>query len=1320
MTKYFLGAEDRTLTINENNGDIYGAKGIQTLKVKPGATNIKADSNVEKFSFDSPIGSYKFQQTGINLKIFDSTDQLLVDLGVNENTSELTFPNGTVPVVLFGDATGAHIKVGGVLVDDKTATTLLNPAGIDPTYVAGTAFTMTSDVLGTPTAEGSTIIFTVKPVAIDKTTTLHIDLQGQALNSITAITNVDDFATANPIVFNVGDTAAKQITVNVKNDGVIEGLEAYKARLIDELGIEKSTVVGAITDGQPTQSTLNLNANNNSVNEGGSVIFSVTSDVVAPIGGIVIPYTLSGSATNTTDYIITPATGTVIIPVGEKNGFLTVNVNSDALVEAPETIVMTLGSIPSSMMVNNSTAITTINDTSVVLEANKFFLSGSTSVNEGGKAVYTVSHAATSSPVSISYVISGTATSAIDYTGSTTGTLTFNAGVTTKTIEFPITSDSITEGNETLTVTLSSPTPNTEAIAAGQSSITTTILDTSINTGTLLKLTTANDSIVGTTGNDVIPAYIDASGTTDTLNSGDTINGGTGNDTLSITVDGVDAGVFPTGLTLSSLEIISIKESGGVAGSYNLSDISGLTTVINNMSSDDVTFNIAVGTKAIIQGDGVTANGSSTFNNLTDLTFNGGVNGGNVTRNNTGATSIIVNSTGLIENVVDTLDLDSANALTGLTINAATNLTATLSDDYAVGATITVAGTATKVDLSGTALPSAISNINASGLTNGGVIVQVNQLDKTADTQFTGGSGSDTLDIGKVKYNGTLTINGGLGFDTLKLSDQGALSANTVLNISNFERLELYDDNDGMVDTFDASLLKGITTIQVDADSLGDGYVLNNLSASQAQNLVIAGNQIAVNSPIFNMSNAMLIGNIDTLGLTIDAGITGNGVTVSGINAPGIELVNINAVDSFTATTLTGLAALATMTISGHGDVNLITDKLQVNLNSTIDATSSTGMITVNASAATANGISIKGSLSQANFLTGTEQSDVLTGGAGADSINGGNGADTLNGGGNADILSGGAGNDVINGGVGADLINGGAGVDTLNGGSGDDLFSYAITADLFDKNALVDKINGGTGTNSLLLGTSGTAFAVDIKDIWTGATSISTLVGVANTIANTLALDKSAETAGVKLVDLSNNTALTGNSINVGSFTSTNTTLMGSAIGATTIVGGAGSDTITGGAGNDVITSGDGKDVIYTGGGDDSINLTITTVVGASTTITADLAEDQIYLPSPGKYSITGFSSIDKMYLTQSGFSNVTLNAYNEILTLPTTPPAVATPLAVTPGIIAVGATTGTTGVTLYSTTDTNAATTTNSQLLITFVGIATDAVSASNFTMI
>ena len=50
----------------------------------------------------------------------------------------------------------------------------------------------------------------------------------------------------------------------------------------------------------------------------------------------------------------------------------------------------------------------------------------------------------------------GTATAGSDYT-ATSGTLTFNPGVTSQTISVPIINDTAVEGNETFTVTLSDP-----------------------------------------------------------------------------------------------------------------------------------------------------------------------------------------------------------------------------------------------------------------------------------------------------------------------------------------------------------------------------------------------------------------------------------------------------------------------------------------------------------------------------------------------------------------------------------------------------------------------------------------------------------------------------------------------------------------------------------------------------------------------------------------------------------------------------------------------------------------------------------------------
>jgi hypothetical protein len=51
----------------------------------------------------------------------------------------------------------------------------------------------------------------------------------------------------------------------------------------------------------------------------------------------------------------------------------------------------------------------------------------------------------------------GTASAGSDYT-STSGTLTFNQGETSKTISIPIVNDGVFEADETVNITLSSPT----------------------------------------------------------------------------------------------------------------------------------------------------------------------------------------------------------------------------------------------------------------------------------------------------------------------------------------------------------------------------------------------------------------------------------------------------------------------------------------------------------------------------------------------------------------------------------------------------------------------------------------------------------------------------------------------------------------------------------------------------------------------------------------------------------------------------------------------------------------------------------------------
>ena len=65
----------------------------------------------------------------------------------------------------------------------------------------------------------------------------------------------------------------------------------------------------------------------------------------------------------------------------------------------------------------------------------------------------------------MSYGIAGTASSGSDYTESTSGTLTFATGDTSKTIAVSVQGDTIDEPDETVVVTLSNASSSDVSIA---------------------------------------------------------------------------------------------------------------------------------------------------------------------------------------------------------------------------------------------------------------------------------------------------------------------------------------------------------------------------------------------------------------------------------------------------------------------------------------------------------------------------------------------------------------------------------------------------------------------------------------------------------------------------------------------------------------------------------------------------------------------------------------------------------------------------------------------------------------------------------------
>jgi Ca2+-binding RTX toxin-like protein len=198
---------------------------------------------------------------------------------------------------------------------------------------------------------------------------------------------------------------------------------------------------------------------------------------------------------------------------------------------------------------------------------------------------------------------------------------------------------------------------------------------------------------------------------------------------------------------------------------------------------------------------------------------------------------------------------------------------------------------------------------------------------------------------------------------------------------------------------------------------------------------------------------------------------------------------------------------------------------------------------------------------------------------------------------------------------------------DTITGSAQADTFTYLATTDLFASAAAFDSIVGGLGTDILSVGPAGgaTAFAIANSDVWGRISGVETIKAVANSAAVTIALDVTAETAGVRTVDISLATTVNTHTIDVAEYVTAGVTMIGAA-SSTTLTGGAGPDTITGAGASDTIVGGAGADSIVGGAGSDSING------GTGADILTGGTDTDTFLFTPGETgipSITNFETI-------------------------------------------------------------------------------------------
>jgi hypothetical protein len=275
----------------------------------------------------------------------------------------------------------------------------------------------------------------------------------------TATAGSDYTATSGTLTFNPGVTS-QTISVPIINDTVVEGDETFTVTLSGPVNATLgATATHTYTiNNDDNAGTIQFSSGTYSVNENGGSVTITATRTGGSSGAVGVSYaTSNGTATAGSDY--TSTSGTLSWANGDTaNKTFTVPITNDTLDEPNETFTVTLSSPTGGATLGSPSSATvtiTDDDPTPTVQFSAASSSGSEATTPASIAV-TLS-AASGQTVTVNYATAnGTATAGSDYT-ATSGTLTFNPGDTSKPINVPITSDTAVEGNETFTVTLSSP-----------------------------------------------------------------------------------------------------------------------------------------------------------------------------------------------------------------------------------------------------------------------------------------------------------------------------------------------------------------------------------------------------------------------------------------------------------------------------------------------------------------------------------------------------------------------------------------------------------------------------------------------------------------------------------------------------------------------------------------------------------------------------------------------------------------------------------------------------------------------------------------------
>jgi len=356
-------------------------------------------------------------------------------------------PDETINIALIN-------PTGGVQLFDPTTATVTIMDNDDQPTVTITGPSPGSVAEGTDTYWGS-VDFTVNLSAPSLVpVNVYFTRQGTASHGGDYEISHEEVVTFAP-----GETS-QLIQVYVEPDWYYEPDEYLTIVLSPEpenasLGSPSSASLVILNDDEiPTIQLSNFSAS--SVTEGGSVGYSLTV-IGSTNQNVTVNLTTAGTASSGADYTA-PVTPVVISP-GQTNVQGTLQTIDDDLNELPETVKLQISSVQGANTEGQSATqfLQILDNDSQQPEVSISAPSNQSIPEAGGAATFTVSLSEQSGrQVTVDFTTFGTADSGSDYIIEPTGSVTFEAGETQKTIAVEAIDDFIDEGDEDLTIELQS------------------------------------------------------------------------------------------------------------------------------------------------------------------------------------------------------------------------------------------------------------------------------------------------------------------------------------------------------------------------------------------------------------------------------------------------------------------------------------------------------------------------------------------------------------------------------------------------------------------------------------------------------------------------------------------------------------------------------------------------------------------------------------------------------------------------------------------------------------------------------------------------